>query len=195
MAGFGARFPVVATRTVASDGTVTYSNGVAIGKLIKESVAPVEAAAALYGDDGIAEEVNDVLRATISTNVTNVPEAVEALIFGATYTEAGESASASLVYKDTDDRAYVGHGFIAVELVNGERRYVVNWLPKCRFTLPSEEVNTKGQSVTLTSPTLSGTAYVEDSGGEWREKYIFTGTGAASAAVSKLKTLAGISEG
>ena len=189
MAKIMARMPVIAERTETTS-SVSFSNGLAVGKLVQVSVTPNVSDVKFYADDGVAEHNISFTDAALSLNVSTVPTDAAEMMFG-----ADTSATDTILWYDVPSK-YVGFGFISAESIDNNQKFKVSWFPKAIFALPTEQYDTKGESITFNASTITGTAekdpFNTDTSGneEWKEEYEFT---TAAAAVTKLKALAGIS--
>lgn len=84
----------------------------------------------------------------------------------------------------------MGFGFISVEKVNGVRSFVAAFLPKVKFTEPSDDYETKGESITYKTPSITGKATADDDG-VWKETDVFaTEAEAVSWITGKFTTVA-----
>lgn len=163
MAEFKAKVPVVVPITEETDGAApTYGKGMAIGKLISVSLNVNTNEGSLYADDGLAEYLNEFKDLDVSLNTSTIPAAAYALIFGATVDESGS------IHSTTADQApYVGFGFVKGEIVNNVQKYWTVWIPKVKFAPIGEDCETKGDSISWKTPTLSGKGTAGNDG-EWR---------------------------
>ena len=195
MAQIMAHLPMVATRTSVENTVPAYSANTAVGKAISVTATPNSGQVDLYGDDEIAESVTTPTQETIALNTTTIPLAAVAVMFGVTATdtsEASESLTAKNVKYGSEQTPFVGFGFIDVELVDNVETYVVNFYPRAKFQRPAGTYNTRGQTVQFGTPTVNGVAYYDDEYGALKDEYHYTGTGAAAAAIAKLKALCGV---
>ena len=70
----------------------------------------------------------------------------------------GHTVSNGEITRNSGDIApYVGLGRVIVKMVNGSYKYKVEFLYKVKFGEPSQEDNTKGESVEFATGTLEGT--------------------------------------
>lgn len=158
-------------KTRASDDGTTpaeYDAGGFIGKLMNVSVTPNHAKVELYGDDEIAESVDEVTSAAVAVGTTALPWDIGSKMFG--YTVKGEAGAEEIINK-TDDKSAVGRFcYCYGDIVNGEKLVYVVCLPETKFELPAESATTRGTSITLSTPALNGVAK-PDLTGEWRHTY------------------------
>ena len=189
MAQFKASMPVVAKRTPAEGAETTFSEGLKVAKLMSVSLTPTQSNVKLYGDDGVAEEDNRTASYAVALNTTYLPTAVAALIFGAEIKEGENDAPTELIYKEEDEAPEVAFGYIDVHKMDKKEKVRVVWLPRVKFAIPAETSNTKGETTAFSTPSISGTATKDEFSGEVKHEYYFD---TAEAAITKLKTLAGI---
>lgn len=188
MAKIMARMPVIADRTETTS-SVSFANGLAVGKLVQVSVTPNVSDVKFYADDGIAEHNVSFTDAAISLNISTIPGEAASKMFG-----ADTNTTDTIKWYDVPAK-YVGFGFISAESIDNVQKFKVSWFPKVIFALPTEQYDTKGESITFNASTITGTAekdpFNTDASGneEWKEEYEFS---TAAAAVTKLKALAGI---
>lgn len=148
--------------TEAADGTPSYSNGQKLGKAVSASVSITNNSAMLYGEDALAESDTSFASGTITLGVTDDDDTIFAPLLGHTITD-GE------VKKTSSDAApYVGVGRIITKVVNGARKYKVNFIYKVKFAEPNTENTTKGETVEFSTPEIEGTiASLGDTAGTW----------------------------
>lgn len=173
--------------TEGADGTPSYANGQKMGKAVSASVSITNNNAMLYGDDALAESDTSFANGTITLGVTDDDDTVFAPLLGHTITEDGEVTKTS-----TDAAPYVGVGRILTKMVNGAYKYKVNFLYKVKFSEPSNEENTKGETVEFSTPSIEGiVSTLGDNKGTWGTSKIFDDK---ADAISYLKGLLGITE-
>lgn len=186
MAGIGLTNIWFGELTEAADGTPSYSNGQKMGKAVSASVSITNNSAMLYGDDALAESDTSFANGTITLGVTDDDDTVFAPLLGHTITD-GEVVKAS-----SDIAPYVGVGRILTKMVNGVRKYKVNFLYKVKFSEPSNEENTKGETVEFSTPSVEGiVSTLSDNKGTWGISKTFDNI---DDAISYLKGLLGIVE-
>jgi phi13 family phage major tail protein len=172
--------------TEAADGTPSYSNGQKMGKAVSANASITNNSAMLYGDDALAESDTSFANGTITLGLTDDDDTIFAPLLGHTI-EDGE-----VVKTAVDTAPYVGVGRILTKLVNGVRKYKVNFLYKVKFSEPSNEENTKGETVEFSTPSIEGIiSTLSDNKGTWGKSKTFTDL---EDAISYLKDLLGITE-
>lgn len=184
MAEFKAKRPVIAPITGEADGAApTYGTGMSVGKLISVSLTVNTNEGSLYADDGLAEYLNEFKDIDVSLNISTIPAAAYEMIFGATVDEDG------VIHSTTADQApYMGFGFVKGEIVNNVQKYWMVWIPKVKFAPIGENCETKGDSISWKTPTLTGKGTAGNDG-EWRTLTPFD---TEAEAVSALYEKAGI---
>lgn len=160
MAYFGLSKPWIAQYNQLNG---TYSNAFKCGAAVSTSVAPNFNSASLFADNQEQENVSEFKNASVTLGVDRMP--IEAAkILGHKITESGEETSST-----EDSAVYAGYAFITAEMVDGAKKYRACLLPKVKFNEGEESYETKGDSITFKTPTLSGTA-MGDKDGKWRIK-------------------------
>lgn len=190
MAQFIAKMPVIAKRKISDEGTkVTFEEGMILAKMMSCTVTPTQNKVEVYGDDDVAEQDNSVTGAAVALNTTYLPTEPAAYMFGSEYKKATETEPEQLISKDSDEAPEVAYGYIDGHKQDGKKKFRVRIIPRVVFNQPAETSNTKGNTVTFTTPSISGTAKVDPVTGEWKHDYFFD---SAKAAVDFLKTTMGI---
>ena len=168
--------------TEGAGGVANYEGATNLGKAVSCSVSITNNEAKLYGDDTLAESDTSFSSGTITLGVTDDDETVFAPLLGHTIDANGE------VVKTTNDAApYVGIGRIVTKMVNGVYKYKVEFLYKVKFSEPSRDENTKGESIEFGTPSIEGLiSALDDVNGTWSKSKTFN---TKSDALTYLKNL------
>ena len=129
----------------------TYGTPALIGKAISAEISVTYSDDQLYGDDAIAESVHEFSSGTLKLSTTNLDSEVVSALTGATVDSNGV-----LIASAEDSAPYVAVGFRAKKS-DGKYKYV--WLYRVKFGVPTENANTKGSSVTFSTPSIEGTVF------------------------------------
>lgn len=168
--------------TEGADGTATYAGAKHLGKAVSASTSITNNEAMLYGDDALAESDTSFSNGTITLGVTDDDDSIFAPLLGHQIDESGEVVKAS-----TDAAPYVGVGRIVTKMVNGAYKYKVEFLYKVKFSEPSRDENTKGESIEFSTPSVEGViAALSDVNGTWSKTKTFN---TKSDALTYLKNL------
>lgn len=168
--------------TEGAGGTPTYEGATNLGKAVSCSVSITNNEAKLYGDDTLAESDTSFSNGTITLGVTDDDDTVFAPLLGHTIDASGEVIKAS-----TDAAPYVGVGRIVTKMVNGVYKYKVEFLYKVKFSEPSKDENTKGESIEFGTPSVEGLiSALDDVNGTWSKSKTFN---TKSDALTYLKNL------
>jgi len=135
--------------TEASDGTETYATPVALAKAMKADLSVDLAEAVLYADDGAAAVVKEFKSGKLSLGVDDIGVTAAQDLTGAAVDDNGVLISAS-----EDGGTPVAIGFRAKK-ANGKYRYF--WLYRVKFGIPATNLETKGDSIKYSTPTIEGT--------------------------------------
>ena len=161
MAFYGLSKPYIAK--YVSDGN--YSDGMSLGEGISTEVTPNYAEGGLYADNAQKESVKEFTSADLTIGTTTVPKAAVPIMFG----HAVESSTGDETSNANDSAGYIGYGFIVKKVDGGVFTYQACVLLKVQMAEGTESYETKGDSVTFQTPTLSGKAMAIGNG-DWRIK-------------------------
>lgn len=154
--------------TEAQDGTPTYDGAKSFGKAVSANVSISNNDAKLYADDVLAESETSFQSGTITLGVDDDREATFADVLGHTVGSDGE------VIRNADDVApWIGLARIVVKMVNNVRLYKVEIIYKAKFGEPSQDDETKGESVEFRTPEIEGTIATL-ANGDWSLSRVFS---------------------
>lgn len=131
-----------------TDGEEAYGTPEVLAKAIKADLSAELLEAILYADDSASEVVKEFKQGKLSLGVDDIGSAKAAALLGATIDSKG-----ALVSTGEDVAAPVAVGFRARKS-NG--KYVYYWLYRVTFGIPSENLQTKGDSINFATPTIEG---------------------------------------
>ena len=149
--------------------TVTYGAMQSLGKAVSANVSITSNSAVLYADDAIAETDNTFSNGTITLTVDDDGDTVFAPLLG----HEINSDTGEMVRNKNDVAPYVGVGRIINKMKNGARLFKVEFLSKVKFSEPSQESNTHGETTEFGTPQIEGTIATLNSG-EWSKTKTFT---------------------
>lgn len=168
MAKIGLNSLFYAILSEALDGTPSYGGAKSFGKAVNCNVSITNNSAELYADDSLAESDTTFQSGTVSLGVDDDREATFAEVLGHNITEAGE-----LTCNVNDIAPFVGLGRVVVKLVNNVRLYKAEILYKVKFSEPSQDDQTRGESVAFATPTIEGKVATLKNG-NWRDAKTFS---------------------
>lgn len=151
MAKIGLKNFLYGILTEATDGTPTYGVGKKPAKAISCSVSISNNEAKLYADDGLAESDTSFQSGTVTLGIDDEDTETMATLLGHTITDG------NMVRNANDTAPYVGLGRIITKMVGGVYKYKVEFLNKVKFSEPSQEDNTRGESLEFGTSTIEGT--------------------------------------
>jgi len=166
MAKIGLKNFLFGVLTEETDGTATYGVAHKPAKAISCSVSISNNDASLYADDTLAESDTSFQSGTVTIGVDDENDEMLAILLGHTYTN-GE-----IVRNSNDTAPYVGLGRIVTKMVNNVLKYKVEFLNKVKFGEPSQENNTKGESVEFATSEIEG-QIATLSNGDWSKAQTF----------------------
>lgn len=140
----------------------TYGAGVQVPGTVHIDVEPAVDNATLYADDGPYEAATSLGKITVTVELADLPKTVQAALLGHTV----DANTDTLIAKSTDTAPYVGLAFES-EKGNGAIRYVK--LAKGKFSVPTENFQTKGESVEFQTSTIEAAFVVRVYDHVWKE--------------------------
>lgn len=150
MAKIGLKNFLFGILTEAADGTATYGAATKPAKAISCSVDISNNEATLYADDTLAESDTSFQSGTVTLGIDDEDLTVLATLLGHEITDG------NMVRNATDTAPYVGLGRIITKMVGGVYKYKVEFLCKVKFSEPSQEDNTKGESLEFGTSEIEG---------------------------------------
>lgn len=151
MAKIGLKYFRYSILTEGSDGTPTYDGAKTPGKAVSCNVAISNNSATLYADDVLAESDTTFSNGTVTMEIDEDDLQTMASLLGHSISVGGE-----ITRNSSDVSPYVGLGRIVVKLVQNVRKYKVEFLYKVKFAEPSQENQTKGESVEFKTTSIEG---------------------------------------
>ena len=151
--------------TELENGTFSYADAKSPGKAVSCNVSVTNNSATLYADDELAENYTGYQNATVSITIDDEDNETYAGLLGHTINDDGE-----VIANSYDVAPYIGFGRIITKMKNGVIKYKVQFLYKAKFSEPSREENTKGESVEFGTYTIEGNVYTLPDGRWTKEK-------------------------
>lgn len=171
--------------TEANDGTPSYDGAKSLGKAVSANVSVTNNSATLYADDVLAESDTTFQSGTITLGVDEDADATFAPLLGHNIT-TGDNGG--VVTKSTADVApYVGVGRIITKMVSGTLYYKAEVLYKVKFSEPSQDDQTKGESIEFRTPEIEGMISAL-ANGNWCTSKTFTAKADALSFITTLFT-------
>ena len=150
MAKIGLRNFLFGILTEESDGTATYGVAIKPAKAISCNVSITNNDAKLYADDALAEADTTFQSGTVTMGIDDEDDVTLATLLG------HQIVNGEMVRNANDTAPYVGLGRIITKMVGGVYKYKVEFLKKVKFSEPSQENNTKSESVEFGTSELEG---------------------------------------
>lgn len=153
--------------TELEDGTPQYAGAKKPAKAISCKVDITTSSATLYADDALAESDTAFSSGKVTMGIDEDDNDTMAELLGHTKGEDGE------IERNANDVApYVGFGRVIVKMINGKRKYKVEFLYKVQFSEPSQEEDTKGENVEFKTTEIEG-AVSALANGKWSKAKTF----------------------
>ena len=135
--------------TEGANGEEDYGTPMPLARAIKADLDIDLAEAILFADDGAAYVIKDFKSGKLSLGVDDIGVKAAQDLTGAVVDDNGVLVSAS-----ENDGALVAVGFRALKPDN---RYRYFWLYRVKFGIPATNLQTKGDSITFSTPVIEGT--------------------------------------
>lgn len=167
MAKYGGKYlrfaPFAATNPEPDGALPNYGVPIGVGELVKVTDAPAFNEGKIYGDNALAEYVNEFKECAIDVEVTELSNETAAAMLGATV----DSESKDLWFSGGDNAPYGGFGFYICKMIGNVKKYQGVYYPKCKAAMQGDEYTTKGDGITLTGGKMKMTASVAKNG-QWK---------------------------
>lgn len=157
-------------------------------KVIDEKFSAEYNSAELYADDALAETDYSFKKGTLSITVANDDDEKDAELMGNTIADGEVTKTIS------DTAPEVGYGHIVTKMVNGVRKYKVEFFPRVKFTKITTDAKTRGESVEFGTTSIEGTVFPLDAAmngyaaGTWEKHQTFATEAEAEAYLDKCLT-------
>ena len=155
-------------------------------KVIDEKFSAEYNSAELYADDALAECDYSFKKGTLSITVANDDDEKDAELMGNTIEEGEVTKSVS------DTAPEFGYGHIVTKIVNGVRKYKVEFFPRVKWTKITTDAKTRGESVEFGTTAIEGTVFPLDAdfngltAGTWEKHKTFATEAEAEAYLDEL---------
>lgn len=176
MAKIGLKNFLFGILTEQEDGTATYGVAQKPAKAISCKVDISNNEATLYADDSLAESDTSFQSGTVTLGIDDEDDATLATLLGHDIDEE----TGEMVRNATDTAPYVGLGRIITKMVGGVYKYKVEFLKKVKFAEPSQENDTKGESLEFGTSEIEGQVSAL-ANGDWSATSTFTSMAEAQA--------------
>ncbi len=170
--------------------TLTDSKVPVFEKVIDEKFAPEYNTAELYANDGLAESDYSFKKGVLSLTVADDDDKLCAELLGNTVATEGDEVTSNI-----DDTApEFGYGHIIPKMVNGARKYKVEFFPRVKFTKITSDNKTRGESVEFSTTAIEGTVFPLETAinglkvGDWEKHKTFATLEEADTYLDELLT-------
>lgn len=170
MVKVGLKNIVVAKILTETELATTYDAVRKISKAMTANVTPNTNTATLYGDDQAQETLEELTDVTVEIGINHLSNEDYAYIMGKTV-----DANGGVTDSVNDEAPYLALGY-EVPLTKGRKR--VTWLYKGKFAIPSESDQSKQESPSFQTPTISA-RFIPREDGKWRYRVESNETNAA----------------
>lgn len=123
-------------------------------KVIDEKFSPEYNSAELYADDMLAESDYSFKKGSLTITMADDDDNVVAQLLGSTM--ASESTG-EVVQNVGDTAPEIGYGHIITKMVNGAKKYKVEFFPRVKVTKVTTDNKTKGEGIEFRTTSLEAT--------------------------------------
>lgn len=152
-------YALLTTDPIVAPLTPTYAPSVKMAGAISAKVNPNTSSSTLFADDGPSDVAATMGEISLELNLADLALPVQGVLLGHSI-----NADGILIKKGTDIPPWVAIGFKTLKS-NGSYRYM--WLAKGKFSIPEEDYETKGDSISFKTPTIKGSFVKRDCDDEW----------------------------
>lgn len=172
--------------TEAQDGTPSYDGAKTLGKAVSASVSITNNSAFLYADNVIAESDTAFQSGTITLGVDEDGDAIFADLLGHSIS-SGETTGGVVTKSVEDSAPYVSVGRVITKMVSGVLYYKAEVLYKVKFSEPSQDNSTKGETIEFGTTEIEGTIMAL-ANGKWSTSKTFSTKADAISFITTLMT-------
>ena len=134
--------------------------------------------AMLYADDVIKEQVSIFKSGTLTAGIDDDNDEIFAELLGKTVDEETGVVASNV----SDEPIYIGFGHIVPKMVNGVKKYKVEFFPKMKFKPFIADAKTKGDNLEFTTPSVEATIFENDDG-DWEKHKVYDTESEANTAL------------
>jgi phi13 family phage major tail protein len=164
-----------------------YEGGIEFAKAIKaETTSNTSDDTVLYANDEQAERASSPGTTSIAITADEIDDETYAFLLGHTYSETD-----GLTINENDQAPELGIGYCRSRQVNNIVTFRAHFLPRVKFSEPSDTGETKGATTSFTTYDLTGSVLSPTSGNREYRKTFDT----ADAALTWLKEKLGMTTG
>ena len=147
-----------------AEGVETYAAPKRMAEAMSADLSVKTAEANLYADDALSESVKEFINGTLKLGIKDLtPEVIAELL--------GQMVDKNkVVWAGGDDEPpFVAIGFRARK-TGGKYKYV--WLLKCKFKVPGEKYETKGESIKFNTPDIEAEFVKRKKDKRWKADFV-----------------------
>lgn len=128
--------------------TLTNSTVPVLGRLIDAKLTENRSDVSLFADDVLAEYDSSFTGGSVAITIDDVDDTTYSKIKGCTISES------EVTENENDSSPEIGYGHIVTKVVNGVKKYKVEFLPRIRVTKVTADAKTKGESIEFNTVSI-----------------------------------------
>lgn len=159
-------------------------------KIIESKFSPEYNNAELYANDCLAESDNSFKKGTLNIVVDDDKDETCATLLGNEVASDGTEVTSNI----NDSAPEFGYGHIVPKIVDGVKKWKVEFFPRVKFTKITTDRKTKGENVEFATTNMEATVLPLSKAinglkvGDWEKHDTFDTEGAAETYLDKLLT-------
>lgn len=147
-----------------TDGVESYETPKKLAEAMSADLSVKTTSADLYADDALSESAKEFTNGTLKLGIKDLTPETLAEVLGQMVDQN------KVVWAGGDDEPpFLAIGFRAAK-TGGKYRYI--WLLKCKFEVPGEKYETKGESIKFNTPEITATFYKRKKDGKWKADFV-----------------------
>lgn len=168
--------------------TLTNSAVPVLGKLIDAKLTENRSDVSLFADDTLAEYDSSFTSGSVAITLSDVDDETFATVKGCTI------ATSEITENENDSTPEMGYGHIVTKMVDGVKKYKVEFLPRIRVTKITADAKTKGETIEFNTVSLEAKVMSLSKAingmqvGDWRKVKTFDTLSAATTYLDGLLT-------
>lgn len=150
---------IVAAKETETNGVATYSDGMVLAEAVDANITITRESKKFYSNNGVRAVRERFKGGSVKLGLDDLSQEGHKFLFGGTEAAAGiegDTSTQELSVGGDDEIQPIGVGFYATKMVGDIVKYRAIWLRKVRFSPPSEEFKTEGETFEFMNPSITG---------------------------------------
>ena len=166
---------IVAAKETETNGVAAYSDGMVLAEAVDANITITRESKKFYSNNGVRAVRERFKEGSVKLGLDDLSQEGHKFLFGGTEAAAGiegDTSTQELSVGGDDENQPVGVGFYATKMVGDIIKYRAIWLRKVRFSPPSEEFKTEGETFEFMNPSITGEIFqVKAAASDTKKRY------------------------